>query len=74
MKATKDDLAYFIVGGVLFMLFGQILVNIGMNIGVMPVTGIPLPFLSYGGSSLIVTLIALGIVQNIARQSKSLRF
>lgn len=74
MRNTKDDLAYYIVGGVLFMLFGQILINIGMNIGLMPVTGIPLPFLSYGGSSLLTVLIALGIVQNIARQSKTLRF
>lgn len=74
MQQAKDDLAYYITGGVMFMIFGQVLINIGMNIGVMPVTGIPLPFLSYGGSSLLVTLISLGIVQNIARQSKSLRF
>jgi rod shape determining protein RodA len=74
MKMAKDDLAFYIVGGVLFMLFGQVLINIGMNIGLMPVTGIPLPFLSYGGSSLIVVMISLGIVQNIAKQSKSLRF
>jgi rod shape determining protein RodA len=74
MRFAKDDLAFYIVGGVLFMLFGQVVINIGMNIGVLPVTGIPLPFLSYGGSSLLVILIALGIVQNIARQSKSLRF
>lgn len=74
MKTARDDLAFYIVGGVLFMLFGQVLINIGMNIGLMPVTGIPLPFLSYGGSSLIVVMISLGIVQNIAKQSKSLRF
>lgn len=74
MRRAKDDLAYYIVGGVLFMMIGQIFINIGMNIGLMPVTGIPLPFLSYGGSSLLVVLISLGIVQNIARQSKALRF
>jgi cell division protein FtsW (lipid II flippase) len=45
-----------------------------MNIGLMPVTGIPLPFLSAGGSSLIAVLATLGIVQNIAMQSKILRF
>ena len=48
--------------------------NIGMNLGLLPVTGIPLPFLSYGGSSLLVTFIALGTVQNVARQSQLLRF
>ena len=74
MRRAKDDLAYYIVGGVLFMMIGQIFINIGMNIGLMPVTGIPLPFLSYGGSSLLVVFISLGIVQNIARQSKALRF
>lgn len=74
LKSTKDDLGMYIVAGVLFMLFGQALINIGMNIGLLPVTGIPLPLLSYGGSSLLVVMISLGIVQNIARQSKQLRF
>jgi rod shape determining protein RodA len=64
----------YIVGGVLCMLFAQTLVNIGMNMGLMPVTGIPLPFLTYGGSALVATLCALGIAQNVARQSKTLRF
>ena len=70
----KDDLGYYIVAGVLFMFFTQVTVNIGINIGLLPVTGIPLPFLSYGGSSLIVMMIALGIVQSVARQSRILRF
>jgi len=64
----------YITGGILFLFLAQVFVNIGMNIGLLPVTGIPLPFLTYGGSSLLVTCIALGIVQNIARQSKALRF
>lgn len=74
MKYARDDLAMYITGGILFLFLSQTLINIGMNIGLLPVTGIPLPFLTYGGSSLIVTCIALGIVQNIARQSKALRF
>lgn len=74
MKYARDDLAMYITGGILFLFFAQVLINIGMNIGLLPVTGIPLPFLTYGGSSLLVTCIALGIVQNIARQSKALRF
>jgi rod shape determining protein RodA len=71
---ARDDLAKYMVTGILFLFFTQAFVNIGMNIGIMPVTGIPLPFLTYGGSSMIVSCIALGIVQNIARQSKTLRF
>ena len=74
MRYAKDDLGYYIAGGVVFLFFAQILINIGMNMGLLPVTGIPLPFLSYGGSSLVVIFVALGIVQNIARQSRTLRF
>ncbi len=74
MKYARDDLAMYITGGILFLFVAQVLINIGMNIGLLPVTGIPLPFLTYGGSSLLVTCIALGIVQNVARQSKTLRF
>jgi rod shape determining protein RodA len=74
MQTTKDDLAYYILGGIFFMFFIQILVNIGMNMGIMPVTGIPLPFISYGRSALLVNMLAIGVVQNIAIQSKALRF
>lgn len=74
MKYAKDDLAMYITGGILFLFVSQVVINIGMNMGLLPVTGIPLPFLTYGGSSLLVTCIALGIVQNVARQSKALRF
>ncbi|MGQ9472820.1 MAG: FtsW/RodA/SpoVE family cell cycle protein, partial [Candidatus Caldatribacteriaceae bacterium] len=48
----------------------QILVNVGMNMGVMPVTGIPLPFISYGGSALLVNLIMMGLLYNIANLKK----
>jgi cell division protein FtsW len=47
------------------------LINIGAVIGVLPVTGIPLPFISFGGSSLVITMAAAGILINIARQEKS---
>lgn len=56
-----------LVVGVLGMLFFQIVVNIGMNIGVLPITGITLPLVSYGGSSVIATLICLGMVASVAR-------
>ncbi|MBI4040203.1 rod shape-determining protein RodA [Candidatus Daviesbacteria bacterium] len=58
-----------VVFGVLGMLFFQIIVNIGMNVGLVPITGITLPLISYGGSSLIATLICLGFVAGVARFS-----
>ena len=51
--------------GVVAVLLFQIVVNIGMVVGLMPVTGIPLPLMSYGGSSILFTFLALGIVMNI---------
>ncbi len=74
IRTAKDDLGMYIAAGTFFFLFFHILVNIGMNVGLVPVTGIPLPLLSAGGSSLIASLTALGIVQNVAMQSKALRF
>lgn len=73
-RQAKDDLGMYISAGVFFLLFAHIAVNIGMNLGLLPVTGIPLPFLSAGGSSLLITLLCLGVVQNVAMQSKILRF
>jgi rod shape determining protein RodA len=74
MRQARDDLGMYIVGGVFFMFLPQVVINIGMNIGILPVTGIPLPFLSYGGSSLLVMMTSLGIVQSVARHSKNLHF
>lgn len=74
MMNAKDDLGYYITAGVLVLMFTQIIINISMNVGMLPVTGIPLPFLSYGGSSLVVVLLGLGVVQNVAKQSRILRF
>jgi len=74
MRKAKDDLGMYIAGGVFCFFFFHVLINVGMNIGLLPVTGIPLPFVSAGGSSLIVSLLALGVLQNVAKQSKILRF
>jgi rod shape determining protein RodA len=60
--------------GVFIMLLSQVVINIGMNIGILPVTGIPLPLLSVGGSSLITTLLSLGIVQSVIARQKAVRF
>lgn len=51
--------------GYIFILISQITINLGANLGFLPVTGLPLPFLSYGGSNLLINFIALGIIQNI---------
>ncbi len=50
---------------------GQAVINIGAVVGLLPVTGIPLPFVSFGGSALITTMLATGILVNIARQERS---
>ena len=62
---TQDNFGKLLVLGVAFTLIFHISINIGMNIGIMPVTGIPLPFISYGGSSLISFLIMIGIAQSV---------
>lgn len=64
-RLANDNFGYLIAIGIMAMVFLQMLVNIGMNIGVAPVAGVPLPLLSYGGSSLVMTLMAIGIVQSI---------
>lgn len=70
-KKAQDNFGYLVAVGILLMLFLQSFENIGMNIGIMPVTGIPLPFLSYGGSSLIAVLASIGIINNIYLRSDS---
>ena len=64
-RHAPDNFGYLLAVGVLLMIFWQVLENVGMNIGLMPVTGIPLPLMSYGGSSLITMMAAIGILCNI---------
>lgn len=68
-RHLTDDSARYLVVGYCSLLFGQVLINIGMNLGIMPVTGIPLPFISAGGSSLLAMMLGLGIVLNATSQS-----
>jgi len=73
MKASSNFNA-LIASGV-FIFFGiHIFINIGMNLGVMPITGIPLPFMSYGGSHILIEFIALGIVSNISMGKRNTGF
>ena len=62
---SKDPFGTFLCVGVATMIAIQVFVNVGMNIGIMPITGIPLPFLSYGGSALIADFIGIGLVLNV---------
>lgn len=62
---ARDRLGKVLATGVVTLLFSHIFINIGMNIRLMPVTGIPLPLLSYGGSSVLASMIALGMLQNV---------
>jgi rod shape determining protein RodA len=64
-QLARDDAGTMICLGVLAMFVFQIFQNVGMTMGIMPITGIPLPFLSYGGSSTIMAFIAMGLVLNV---------
>lgn len=59
---TRNSFSFFVILGVVTMFVFQVFVNIGMNVGLLPITGITLPLISYGGSSLITTLVALGML------------
>jgi rod shape determining protein RodA len=62
---ARDRLGQLLAIGVVTLLFTHVFINIGMNIRLMPVTGIPLPLLSYGGSSVVCSLIAIGVLHNV---------
>jgi rod shape determining protein RodA len=70
LTMAKNLYGALVAGGVLAMLMFQVFVNVGMNLGIMPITGITLPLLSYGGSSVITTLLALGLLHSIYVQGR----
>lgn len=73
---SKDLFGTLVAAGVAAMLMFQVFVNVGMTIGIMPITGVTLPLMSYGGSSVITTLLAVGLLQSIyiqARASQALK-
>ncbi|MFN2464364.1 MAG: rod shape-determining protein RodA [Candidatus Dormibacteria bacterium] len=71
---ARDSFGTYLAFGVATMIFFQVVVNVGMNLGVMPVVGIPLPFISYGGSSMLTNMAAIGIVQSVLIHHKDLMF
>ncbi len=72
-KRTQDKFGSYLIIGIAAMMFFHIFENIGMSIGIMPVTGIPLPFFSYGGSSMITNMLGIGLVQGVYLRHKRRR-
>lgn len=70
-STTKDEFFSLVVIGILSVYFTHFLINVGMVIGILPIIGVPLPFVSYGGSSMVVNMLMLGIVMNIFRTRKN---
>jgi rod shape determining protein RodA len=68
---SKDLFGSLVAAGVVGMLMFQVFVNVGMTVGIMPITGVTLPLMSYGGSSVITTLLAVGLLQSIYVQARA---
>jgi rod shape determining protein RodA len=71
LTLAKNLFGALVAGGIVAMLMFQVFVNVGMNVGIAPITGIPLPLMSYGGSSVITTLLAIGLLQSIYSQGRA---
>jgi cell division protein FtsW (lipid II flippase) len=66
---ARNDFSGYLALGIMFIFLFHVIINIGAAIGLLPVTGVTLPFLSYGGTSLIISFFLIGIAQSIARSS-----
>ncbi len=73
-KTAKDDLGSYIAAGIIGIFFFHMMENIGMTMGLLPITGIPLPFVSYGGSSMLTNLTLIAILLNISARRKKAMF
>lgn len=73
LASARDQFGALIATGVVAMFMFQILQNVGMNIGIMPITGVTLPLVSYGGASILATFIALGLLESVAVHSRGAR-
>ena len=71
LTVAKNLFGALLAGGIVAMLMFQVFVNVGMNVGIMPITGIPLPLFSYGGSSVLTTFLAVGLLQSIYAQGRA---
>jgi rod shape determining protein RodA len=64
-EQARDNFGYLVAVGIFVMIFVQVAINVGMNMGLLPVTGLPAPFLSYGGSSLLSLFLSMGLLLSI---------
>lgn len=71
LTMAKNLYGALIAGGITSMLLFQVFINVGMTVGIMPITGIPLPLMSYGGSSVITTFLAIGLLQSVYAQGRA---
>jgi rod shape determining protein RodA len=71
---ARDQFGRLLVTGVVAMVMFQVIISIGMNLGLLPVTGITLPFISYGGSSLLTLMIGIGLAQSVAMRNRKIEF
>lgn len=71
---ARDFFGTYLAVGIAAILFFHVFINIGMNMGIMPVTGIPLPFLTYGGTPVLVDLLAVGVLESIYARYKKIDF
>lgn len=69
-KATPDDFGKYLLSGILIWFVVQSFFNIGAMVGLMPITGLPLPFVSHGGTALAISLAAVGVIANISKQRR----
>jgi rod shape determining protein RodA len=73
-RIAQDDYGRLVAGGVGMMIFCQVFINLGVNLSLLPATGLPLPFISYGGSSLFTMMIGLGLVESVVMRHRKLEF
>ena len=70
VAAAKNLFGALVAAGVVAMLLFQVFVNVGVAVGILPITGVTLPLMSYGGSSVLTTFLALGLLQSIYVQAR----
>ena len=73
-KTAKDDMGAYIAAGIAGIFMFHMIENIGMTMGLLPITGVPLPFVSYGGSSLLTNCILVGLLLNISGRRNKVMF
>jgi rod shape determining protein RodA len=71
---ASDAYGRLLATGTLAMILFQLVINIGMNLGLMPVTGLPLPFITYGPAALLTTMIGIGLAENVVMRHRRLEF